>query len=82
MKKKPHGSLYVAYVQDCPETANPSASSLRVLCLQITPINSQLQLPSPTILGDSCSSWSSSPRKFSGVRSVRESNFVPTSFRP
>ena len=56
MKKKPHGSLYVAYVQDCPETANPSASSLRVLCLQITPINSQLQLPSPTILGDSCSS--------------------------
>lgn len=28
MKKKPHGSLYVAYLQESPETANPSISSL------------------------------------------------------
>lgn len=30
--KKPHGSLYVAYIQESPETVNPSISSLPV-CL-------------------------------------------------
>lgn len=29
-EKKPHGSFYVAYVQESPETANPPISSLRV----------------------------------------------------
>lgn len=29
-EKKPHGSLYVAYIQESPETVNPSISSLPV----------------------------------------------------
>lgn len=49
-EKKPHGSLYVAYVQESPETANPSISSLRVSCLlsinfPFTPIIFNLHLP-------------------------------------
>lgn len=30
-EKKPHGSLYVAYIQESPESVNPSISSLPVL---------------------------------------------------
>lgn len=64
MKKKPHGSFYVAYVQESPETANPPISSLRVsrpstvkkkiLQFPRTPVNSQLQSPSPYFVDERC----------------------------
>lgn len=52
-EKKPRGSLYVAYVQESPETENPSVSSLRVSRLlfpksRTSPLHArQLQHPAP-----------------------------------